>query len=86
MPWIVDGIDVRMYRRRPNGTLAIHRSGVTRFPAKSKTNEKYVDLSAPRETHIYYGIDDPYDWREHCCRQPRPSLKAKWKRNGRKIK
>jgi hypothetical protein len=85
-PWVNEGISVRMYRKRPNGTVAIHRVGASSYPHFfPKGVERYANLSAPRDLSIFYGIDDPYDWYEHSCKKPRASLLAKWKRNGRKL-
>ncbi len=85
-PWVVEGINVRMYRVRPNGTLAIHRAGASSYPKFfSKGEGRYANLSAPRDMTIYYGIDDEYDWRQHTCKKPRAGLVAKWaKMHGRK--
>lgn len=83
-PWVVEGISVRMWRRRPNGTLAIHRAGATSHPRRSVKNPGYVVITAPRDLCIFYGIDDPADWRYHCIKNVRPGLVAKWKRDGRK--
>jgi hypothetical protein len=85
-PWVNEGISVRMYRKRSNGTVAIHRAGASMSPHffKKSDGHRYANLSAPRDVCIFYGIDDPYDWLEHSCKKPRPSLVAKWKRDGRK--
>lgn len=84
-PWVCDGISVRVYRRRSNGTLAIHRVGVSSSPHFFPGPDgRYANLSAPRDINVFYGIDDPYDWEHHTCKKPRRSLVEKWKRQGMK--
>lgn len=84
-PWICEGINVPIYRRRHNGTLAIHRAGASSYPHFFQKGAKsYANLSAARDMTVFYCIDDPYDWRHHACRKPRKGLLASWKRHGRK--
>jgi len=86
-PWINEGISIRMYRRRSNGTLAIHRAGASTYPHFFPIgDERYANLSAPRDLTIFYGIDDPYDWKHHFVNPNKipTRLLAKWKLDGRK--
>jgi len=84
-PWVNESIGVRMYRRRPNRTMAIHRAGASSYPHFfPKGIKNRANLGAPRDITIFYGIDDPYDWRQHSCKKPRASLRAKWARDERK--
>ena len=84
-PWIDESISIRMYRRQSNGTLAIYRAGAISMPRASTKNQNCVVLGKVRSVHIFYGVDDPYDW-ENSCRKPYAKLVAKWKRNGHSLK
>jgi hypothetical protein len=74
--WICDSIVVNMFRIRTNGTTAIHRAGASMYPHFFGENERFANLSAPRDLTIFYSIDDLYSWRGICLK-PRPSLLAR---------
>lgn len=80
-PWISESIEVRMYRKRPNGSISIYRSGATSYPHFFQgLDGRYANLSAPRDMSIFCTVDEQYAWEKFSSKKPRASLVAKWER------
>jgi len=81
--WITECVSIRAFRCRANGTTAIHRVGATSHPHFFGKEERFANLSAPRDIHIFDIIDDSYDWEHKTAKGVkgiRPSLAAKFKK------
>ncbi len=83
--WINYSINITLYRKKKNGSLAIHRAGCSTAP--SGTSEGYpgklIDLKARRDRWIYTSIDEPYAWENSLARASK-TLKNKWKKSNQK--
>lgn len=66
-PWVNEQIQILVWRKRSNRTLSVYRAGASSYPHFFEIKGKsYGNLSVPRDITIYYGVDEPYTWREHC--------------------
>lgn len=77
--WINDGITILMFRRRPNGSMAIHRAGCARSPVPQKKNPTLANLYVKRELRIFSFVDERYAWEKFTVLKPRKSLVKQWK-------
>ena len=89
--WITESVSVRAFRRQTNGSISIHRVGATSFPHFFGEGERFANLSAPRDIHIFNDINSQYDWEHKTAKGKkgiRPSLATKMKkiRTARKAK